>query len=64
MVRLDGSMRILSVYRAGQESNHTTWLLAKMNLANPPFNVFDWGGERPSRRRPQGYEPCSEWFCP
>ena len=59
----------------GQESNHTTWRLAKMNLAirgidgniahgdtfhddlhpdlradfilaNPPFNVDDWGGER------------------
>ena len=58
----------------GQESNHTTWRLAKMNLAirgiegqiahgdsfrndrhpdlradfilaNPPFNVSDWGGE-------------------
>ncbi len=63
----------LSVY--GQESNYTTWRLAKMNLAirgidghitrgdsfhddrhsdlkadyilaNPPFNVSDWGGER------------------
>ena len=63
----------ISVY--GQESNHTTWRLAKMNLAirgiegqidhgdsfhndrhpdlkadfilaNPPFNVSDWGGER------------------
>ena len=59
----------------GQEYNHTTWRLAKMNLAirgiegqiahgdsfhndrhpdlradyilaNPPFNVSDWGGER------------------
>ncbi len=59
----------------GQESNHTTWRLAKMNLAirgiegqiahgdsfhndrhpdlkadyilaNPPFNVSDWGGEQ------------------
>ena len=59
----------------GQESNYTTWRLAKMNLAirgidgqiahgdsfhndrhpdlkadfilaNPPFNVSDWGGER------------------
>ena len=61
----------------GQESNHTTWRLAKMNLAirgieanlgpqhadsfhrdlhkdlkadyilaNPPFNVSDWGGDR------------------
>ena len=63
----------LSVY--GQESNYTTWRLARMNLAirgiegqiahgdtfhddrhpdlkadfilaNPPFNVSDWGGER------------------
>ena len=59
----------------GQESNHTTWRLAKMNLAirgiygqiehgdtlqndllpdlkadyilaNPPFNISDWGGEQ------------------
>ena len=63
----------ISIY--GQESNHTTWRLAKMNLAirgidgriehgdtfhndrhpdlradyilaNPPFNVSDWGGNR------------------
>ena len=63
----------IAVY--GQESNYTTWRLAKMNLAirgiegriehgdsflndrlediradfvlaNPPFNVKDWGGER------------------
>ena len=63
----------VSIY--GQESNYTTWRLAKMNLAirgiegrishgdsfhddrhpdlkadfilaNPPFNVSDWGGER------------------
>ena len=63
----------LSIY--GQESNYTTWRLARMNLAirgiegqiehgdsfhndrhpdlkadyilaNPPFNVSDWGGER------------------
>ena len=63
----------LSIY--GQESNYTTWRLAKMNLAirgiegqieqgdsfhndrhpdlradyilaNPPFNVSDWGGDR------------------
>lgn len=63
----------LSIY--GQESNYTTWRLAKMNLAlrgidgqighgdtfhndrhpdlkadfilaNPPFNISDWGGER------------------
>ena len=63
----------ISVY--GQESNYTTWRLARMNLAirgiggqiahgdsfhndrhpdlkadfilaNPPFNISDWGGER------------------
>ena len=63
----------ISIY--GQEANHTTWRLAKMNLAirgidgriehgdtfhndrhpdlradyilaNPPFNVSDWGGDR------------------
>ena len=63
----------LSIF--GQESNHTTWRLAQMNLAirgiagrieygdsfhndrhpdlkadfilaNPPFNVSDWGGDR------------------
>ena len=63
----------ISIY--GQESNHTTWCLAQMNLAirgiegqishgdsfhndrhpdlkadyilaNPPFNISDWGGER------------------
>ncbi len=70
-----GSRDKLSIY--GQESNHTTWRLCKMNLAirgidnnigahnadtfhddlhpdlkadfilaNPPFNVSDWGGER------------------
>ncbi len=65
--------RDISIY--GQESNYTTWRLAKMNLAirgieakvehgdsfhndhhpdlkadfilaNPPFNISDWGGER------------------
>jgi len=70
-----GRIKDISVY--GQESNSTTWKLAKMNLAirgidnnlgdraadsfhadlhpdlkadfimaNPPFNVSDWGGER------------------
>ena len=70
-----GRIGDLSVY--GQESNPTTWRLAKMNLAirgidgnlgpehadsfhrdqhkdlradfilaNPPFNISDWGGER------------------
>ena len=63
----------ISIY--GQESNYTTWRMARMNLAvrgiegriehgdsfhndrhpdlradyilaNPPFNVSDWGGER------------------
>ncbi len=70
-----GNINNISVY--GQESNPTTWKLARMNLAlrqieadmgthnadsfhedlhktlkanyiiaNPPFNVSDWGGER------------------
>lgn len=68
-----GRLDDISVY--GQESNYTTWRLAKMNLAirgidgqiahgdtfhadnfpdlkadyilaNPPFNVSDWGGDR------------------
>jgi type I restriction enzyme M protein len=70
-----GNVRNISVY--GQESNPTTWKLAKMNLAlrqieadlgthnadsfhedlhkqlkadfvlaNPPFNISDWGGEK------------------
>jgi type I restriction enzyme M protein len=68
-----GTRPDISIY--GQESNYTTWRLAKMNLAirgidgqiahgdtfhndrhpdlkadfilaNPPFNVSDWGGER------------------
>ena len=70
-----GRLGDIAIY--GQESNYTTWRLAKMNLAvrgidadikwnsegsfhkdelpdlradfvlaNPPFNVSDWGGER------------------
>lgn len=70
-----GNIRDIAIY--GQESNPTTWKLAKMNLAirqleadlgkhnadsfhddqhktlkanyilaNPPFNISDWGGER------------------
>ena len=68
-----GSLGDISIY--GQESNYTTWRLAKMNLAirgidsqiahgdtfhvdrhpdlkadfilaNPPFNISDWGGDR------------------
>lgn len=70
-----GNVRNISIF--GQESNPTTWKLAKMNLAirqleanlgkhnadsfhddqhktlkanyilaNPPFNISDWGGER------------------
>ena len=68
----------ISIY--GQESNYTTWRLAKMNLAirgiegqiahgdsfhndrhpdlkadfilaNPPFNVSDWGGDRVTEDR-------------
>jgi type I restriction enzyme M protein len=69
--------RIDDIAIYGQESNYTTWRLAKMNLAvrgidsdikwnnegsfhkdelrdlkadfilaNPPFNISDWGGER------------------
>ena len=71
----EGRLGDIAVY--GQESNHTTWRLARMNLAvrgidadirwnsegsfhkdelpdlradyilaNPPFNISDWGGER------------------
>ena len=71
----DGRIGDIAVY--GQESNYTTWRLAKMNLAvrgidadirwnnegsfhrdelpdlkadfilaNPPFNISDWGGNR------------------
>ena len=68
-----GARADISIF--GQESNHTTWRLAKMNLAirgvngkiehgdsfhddkhpglkadfilaNPPFNISDWGGDR------------------
>lgn len=68
-----GGKADISIY--GQESNYTTWRLAKMNLAirgidgqighgdtfhndrhpdlradfilaNPPFNISDWGGDR------------------
>ena len=71
--RRSASSAGVSIY--GQESNHTTWRLAKMNLAlrgidgqiaegdtfhndrhpdlkadfilaNPPFNVSNWGGEQ------------------
>lgn len=71
----EGRLGDIAIY--GQESNYTTWRLAKMNLAvrgidadirwnsegsfhknelpdlradyilaNPPFNISDWGGER------------------
>ena len=72
-VPLRGARTNISIY--GQESNYTTWRLARMNLAirgiggqiehgdsfhddrhadlradfilaNPPFNVSDWGGDR------------------
>ena len=80
--------REISIY--GQESNHTTWRLAKMNLAirgiegqiaygdsfhndgypdlradhilaNPPFNVKDWGGDRltEDKRWRYGVPPAS-----
>ena len=76
----------ISIY--GQESNYTTWRMAKMNLAirgiegqiaqgdsfhndrhpdlkadyilaNPPFNVSDWGAERlqDDKRWPYGVPP-------
>jgi len=73
IVAHSGKIDDISIY--GQESNYTTWRLAKMNLAirgidgnikhgdtfhadqhpdlkadyiiaNPPFNVSDWGGDR------------------
>jgi len=81
-----GRLTDISIY--GQESNYTTWRLAKMNLAirgiegniahgdsfhndrfpdlkadfilaNPPFNVSDWGGEllRDDRRWKFGVPP-------
>ena len=78
----------ISIY--GQESNHTTWRLAQMNLAirgiegqiangdsfhndrhpdlradyilaNPPFNVSDWGGERFARRQALGVRRSARW---
>ena len=78
----------ISIY--GQESNHTTWRLAQMNLAirgiegqieqgdtfrndrhpdlkadfilaNPPFNISEWGGEglREDQRWRYGVPPAS-----
>jgi len=85
-----GKIGDISIY--GQESNHTTWRLAKMNLAirgiegnlgkehadtfhrdlhpdlkadfilaNPPFNMSDWGGERlkDDKRWKYGVPPAS-----
>ena len=85
-----GRIGDIAVY--GQESNYTTWRLAKMNLAvrgidsdirwnnegsfhkdelrdlkadfilaNPPFNISDWGGERLSEdvRWKYGIPPTS-----
>ena len=83
-----GKLGDISIY--GQESNYTTWRLAKMNLAirgiegkiehgdtfhndrhldlkadyilaNPPFNVSDWGGERlrEDKRWKYGAPPAS-----
>ena len=81
--------RDLSIY--GQESNYTTWRMARMNLAirgiegqiehgdsfrndrhpdvradyilaNPPFNVSDWGGEqlRDDKRWVYGVPPARQ----
>ena len=73
--RFSGAQTAAAVSIYGQESNYTTWRMARMNLAirgiegriahgdsfhndrhpdlradyilaNPPFNVSDWGGER------------------
>jgi len=85
-----GKIGDISIY--GQESNHTTWRLAKMNLAirgieanlgkehadtfhhdlhpdlkadfilaNPPFNMSDWGGDllREDKRWKYGIPPAS-----
>lgn len=85
-----GKIGDISIY--GQESNHTTWRLAKMNLAirgidanlgkehadtfhrdlhpdlkadfilaNPPFNMSDWGGEllKEDKRWKFGIPPAS-----
>ncbi len=83
-----GKLGDISIY--GQESNYTTWRLAKMNLAiraiegkiehgdtfhndchpdlkadyilaNPPFNVSDWGGDRlrEDKRWKYGAPPAS-----
>jgi len=85
-----GRIGDISIY--GQESNHTTWRLAKMNLAirgidgnlgkehadtfhrdlhpdlkadfilaNPPFNMSDWGGEqlKDDKRWKYGIPPAS-----
>jgi len=85
-----GKIGDISIY--GQESNHTTWRLAKMNLAirgiegnlgkehadtfhrdlhpdlkadfilaNPPFNMSDWGGEqlKNDKRWKYGIPPAS-----
>ena len=77
-----GRIGEISIY--GQESNYTTWRLAKMNLAirgvdadirhgdtfhndqlpdlkadyvlaNPPFNMSDWGGDRLREDNPWEY---------
>ena len=83
-----GRARVGDIRILGQESNYTTWRLAKMNLAirginghiehgdtlrndrfpdlkadiilaNPPFNISDWGGEqlREDKRWTYGVPP-------
>ena len=39
-----GRLGDIAIY--GQKMNYTTWRLCKMNLANPPLNISDWGGDR------------------
>ena len=77
--RFSGAQTAAAVSIYGQESNYTTWRMARMNLAirgiegqiahgdsfhndrhpdlradhilaNPPFNVSDWGGEQATGR--------------
>lgn len=39
-----GNRSNISVF--GQEANADTWKMAKMNMANPPFNLSNWGQDK------------------
>ena len=39
-----GNINKISVF--GQDSNPTTWKMAQMNLAIPPFNLSGWGADK------------------